>query len=220
MEILSGSIPGDIYCFHRKSNGTYAEGQVLRGANGKPVNVGRASTVVSADWNGDGLVDLIIGNIDGRVFFVPNKGSRQKPVWGTPEPVNADAREIVAQGSRAGPFVADWDGDGKLDLILGSGSGSVVWFRNTGSAKTPRLTLAGTLVEAAPPGNRPPSDLANPKRSGTQPKVCVADWNGDGLLDLIVGDDNNTGNNAFKGWVWVYLRKAPSNTAARTTAAR
>jgi hypothetical protein len=102
--------------------------------------------------------------------------------------------------------VADWDGDGKPDLILGSGSGKVVWFRNTGSAQKPQLTLAGTLVEAAPARQMKAGDI--PKRSGQTTKVWVADWNGDGRPDLIVGDDNNYGN-TYRGFVWVYLRKGP-----------
>ncbi len=48
---------------------------------------------------------------------------------------------------------------------------------------------------------------ATPKRSGPTAKVCVADWNGDGRADLLVGDDNAFGTNTYRGFVWVYLRK-------------
>jgi hypothetical protein len=206
LEILSGSLPGEIYCFHRKPSGAYAAGEALKDTTGKPINVGRASAVAVADWNGDGKPDLIIGNIEGRVFVVLNVGTAQKPAWGRPQPLQADGHDIVAEGTRAGPFVADWDGDGKLDLILGSGSGKVVWFRNIGTAQRPKLTLAGTLVEAAPGKTLSAGEL--PKRSGLTTKVWVADWNGDGRPDLIVGDDNNYGG-VFRGFVWVYLRKGP-----------
>ncbi len=206
LEILSGSIPGEIYCFHRKADGTWDRPQVLKDARGRTNNVGRASAVVSADWNGDGKPDLLVGNIDGEVFLRPNQGTRQKPVWGPPEQLKADGRPMMAQGRRVGPFVADWDGDGKLDLVVGYGSGKVVWYRNLGTAQKPRLTLAGTLVEA-PPQERPKTD-AVPKRSGLTAKVCVADWNGDGRPDLLVGDDNAVGSNSYRGFVWVYLRQA------------
>ncbi len=209
LEILSGSIPGDIYCFHRKSDGTYAAPEILKDVSGKAINVGRASTVVAADWNGDGKADLIIGNIEGGVFLIPNQGTRQKPVWGRAEALKAGRQTIAAEGSRAGPFVADWDGDGKLDLLVGSGSGKIVWYRNTGTIQQPQLTLAGTLVEA-PPAKRPgvADTGGDPTRSGPTTKICVADWNGDGRPDLIVGDDNNVGGKYY-GYVWVYLRKAP-----------
>lgn len=84
LEILSGSLPGEIYCFHRKPNGSYGPGEVLKDTTGKPINVGRASAVAVADWNGDGKPDLIIGNIDGGVFLVLNEGTAQKPAWAAP----------------------------------------------------------------------------------------------------------------------------------------
>ncbi len=179
---------------------------MLKDAKGRTNNVGRASTVVSADWNGAGNPDLLIGNIEGAVFLLPNQGTRQKPVWGAPEKLKADHKPIVAPGQRAGPFVADWDGDGTLDLVLGGGSGQVVWYRNIGTAREPRLTLAGTLVET-PPQKRLEAD-AVPQRSGPTAKVCVVDWNGDGRPDLLVGDDNRFGSNTYRGFVWVYLRQA------------
>ncbi len=206
LEILSGSIPGAIYCFHRKADGSWDRPQVLKDAQGRTNNVGRASTVVSADWNGDGIPDLLIGNIDGAVFLIPNQGTRQKPVWGAPEQLKADDKPIIAEGKRVGPFVADWDGDGKLDLVLGCGSGKVVWYRNVGTAQKPRLTLAGTLVETPPQKRLEPG--AVPQRSGPTAKVCVVDWNGDGQPDLLVGDDNAFGSNTYRGFVWVYLRQA------------
>ncbi len=206
LEILSGSIPGDIYSFHRKSDNTWDKPEILKTARGQNLNVGRASTVVSADWNGDGKPDLVIGNIDGAVFLVVNQGTPKKPAWRDPEPLRADGKPIIAPGERAGPFVADWDGDGKADLVLGSGSGKVVWYRNVGTASSPKLTLAGTLVET-PPQKRLEAG-AIPKRSGTTTKVCVADWNGDGRPDLLVGDDNAFGKNEYRGFIWVYLRQA------------
>ncbi len=211
LEILSGSLPGEIYCFHKKPNGAYGTGEVLKDRTGKAINVGRASAVAVADWNGDGKPDLVIGNIDGGVFVVLNEGTAQRPVWGTPQPLKADGRDIRADGDRAGPFVADWDGDGKLDLVLGGGSGKVVWYRNTGTAQKPQLTLAGTLVEAA--SDKRAVAGSAPKRSGRSAKVWVADWNGDGRPDLIVGDDVDCGNNTFRGYVWVYLRKGPGGQA-------
>ena len=73
MDLLSGSWPGEIYVFNRKRNGVYLAPAKLT-AGGKPLNVGKASAVAVTDWNGDGALDLIVGNIDGQVQLIPSTG--------------------------------------------------------------------------------------------------------------------------------------------------
>jgi hypothetical protein len=211
MDILTGSIAGNIHLFSRKPNGTYAAGVTLKqGDTGKPLNVGRGSTAAAADWDGDGDLDLIIGNAEGVVYLAPNEGTRQKPIWGEPQRLKAASGPITAQDGDAAPCVADWDGDGNLDLLLGSGSGSVVWRRNIGAKTKPELAAPVTLVDPFPQGDqKDAADFDKPKRSRRDSKVCVADWNGDGRPDLIVGDYSyERKGDAYKlhGWVWVYLR--------------
>jgi len=65
----------------------------------------------------------------------------------------------------------------------------VVWYRNVGSRSAPKLAKGITLVQPAPwpssDQNAPPTEDNKP---GVRAKVCVVDWNGDGRLDLLVGD--------------------------------
>ena len=210
-DILSGSWPGEIYAFYRKPNGTYAAPEKLSHAKGRAIKVGSASAVAAVDWSGNGRIDLIIGNIDGAVFLIPNEGTAQKPAFGPATRLNAAGNPIVAEGGDAGPCVADWDGDGKLDLILGSGSGKVTWHRNVGTGAEPKLDAGGVLVDQAGGQFDSAETFNNPNRCGMRTKPRVADWNGDGKPDLLVGDfsyySGGSAGNSQHGWVWVYLRQ-------------
>jgi hypothetical protein len=73
--------------------------------------------------------------------------------------------------------LADLDGDGKPDLVLGvqqsSGvSGSLVWLKNTGGGFAPPTTLVATT-----PGNNK--------------HFAIADFNGDGKLDILYSLDGS-----------------------------
>ena len=202
MDLLSGSYTGELTLFRRNPDGSYAKGETLKGKDGKPINAGKASAVALCDIDTDGDLDLAIGDIDGNVFLLLNEGTPQKPAFGVPLPLKADGKPIQL-GNTAGPCFADWDGDGKIDLLMGAGSGVVAFYKNTGDAKKPKFEFVQNLIEAAPEK----ASAAVPTRSGSRTKVAVTDWNGDGKMDLIVGDFVSAGERDYHGWVWVYLRK-------------
>ena len=66
-DILSGSWPGQLYFFMGLGKGKFAAKQALKDKAGKDIKIERASTVFAADWNGDGKLDLLIGDVQGRV---------------------------------------------------------------------------------------------------------------------------------------------------------
>ena len=174
--------------FEHTSEGTFVNyhGKRFESTPEKPYAItGTASTARAADWDGDGDYDLIVGDIRGKVYLVRNEGTAESYAFGKEEPIRAGGRPIDAR-SKAGPFAADWDGDGDLDLLVGAEDGSVSLYRNTGSAQSPELASVVQLVPRCEryPGSQPPREA----RRGTRAKICVADWNGDGLLDLLVGD--------------------------------
>jgi len=186
------TITGDAE-FKEDKDGHYVEfnGKIYRNTPQKQVLVtGCASSVAVADWNGDGLLDLIVGDIRGHVHVYLNEGTRQRCAFGKPIQLKANGKPIQAPHGDAGPCVADWDGDGLLDLIVGCGDGSVIFYRNSGTAREPKLDEGQVLIAAGAIEYDSEKIPKTPTR-GVRAKVCVVDYNGDGLPDLLVGDLSN-----------------------------
>src|SRR5690606_27367475 len=99
--------------------------------------------------------------------YIENLGGH--PVrWAAPRLIEANGKPIRIMagpnGSVQGPSeakwgyttvsVVDWDHDGRPDLLVNSIWGKVVWFKNTGTRKKPRLS-AGQPVEVEWAGETP-----------------------------------------------------------------
>ena len=82
------------------------------------------------DWNGDGLIDLIVGDDFGHLVWWPNLGSKKSPKFEYSRLIfDADAQPIDV-GTHAAPKVCDWDRDGDRDVLIGTYRNKLVWFEN------------------------------------------------------------------------------------------
>lgn len=184
-DILSGSWPGELYIFRRQPDGSFAAAEKLLDENGKPINLGHSSTVFAVDWNGDGANDLLVGNIMGDVHLVPGRLEAGKLKFTSPQRLEADGKPIQIASGESSPVAADWDDDGRLDLISGSENGRVVWFKNIGTVPEPKLEADRKLIGESPFGWQ---GTPGPREWGIRVRPCVVDYNGDGRLDLLLGD--------------------------------
>lgn len=167
---------------------------------------GALATPAGADWDADGDDDLLVGNTSGRILYFENLGG--KPArWAAPVALKAAGVEIKFEagpnGSIQGPAetkwgyvtlsVADWDHDGRLDLVTNSIWGAVRWFRNVGTAQN-AILAADQPIEITWPGT--PSKPAwawwptAGRELATQWRTTpvVTDWTDDGLNDLVMLD--------------------------------
>lgn len=154
-----------------------------RNPEGVPFGEMHAISVAVVDWDDDGDTDLVAGTADGRVFRWNNLGSRTQAAFAErAEAVAAGGEPLALRGGHAMPTVADWDQDGRWDLVLGGDDGEVAWVRNVGTAGKPTFAAPETLITAADD---------TPGRSRRNALVEVADLDGDGRVDLIVGDQDH-----------------------------
>ena len=119
------------------------------------------------DIDGDGDMDLFVGETSGTINFFRNVGSRSRPDF---ELVSDEYLDIDV-GRRSVPTFLDIDGDGDFDMIVGTESDGLLFFRNTGSISDPTFTEDGSLTDMIP-------TLATP---------AFVDLDDDGAVDLIVG---------------------------------
>lgn len=158
----------------------------IEGQEAQTENICTRPTAV--DWDGDGDLDLVVGNFAGSfyVFHGEGKGKFQPK----PELLKSGDAPLKITGAHSDPVVVDWDGDGDLDLLSGSSNGGVQWAANTaGKGKPPVLKSFEALIQ---PGRQiqygqplKESDLTGPTMST---RVWADDVNSDGKLDLLVGD--------------------------------
>jgi hypothetical protein len=119
------------------------------------------------DIDGDGDLDLFVGEGSGEINFYRNDGGRATPRF----VLVSDAYEGIEAGRRSAPRFLDLDGDGDADLLIGTEAGPPLLYRNLGSATRPRFRRDPGFVLPLPPLSVP----------------VGADLDGDGDPDLVVG---------------------------------
>ncbi len=166
------------------------------------------TTLSVADWDGDGLKDVVLNSILGNVFWYKNLGEKGAPklaqpraievawegepprlAWGWRKP---KGNELLTQW-RTTPVALDWNGDGATDLAMLDAEGYLALYERFKATDE----KGETTLKLAPPkrvfvdGAGKPLRL-NSGRAGAsgRRKICFADYNGDGKLDLLANGSN------------------------------
>lgn len=169
-DMLTGARSGEVFVSINNDNNLHPMFGELIQLNDGDLDVGFNSSPAMVDWNGDGKKDLIVGNKNGKISLFFNKGEDNAPVF-----PSEGLQTLISVDSFAMPFIADWNNDGKFDVICGSGDGKVYIFINEGNAKFPKFGKPQALQV-----NNKELKLPSPT------SVVALDWDDDGKTDLLV----------------------------------
>ncbi len=139
----------------------------------------QGSTPQVVDWNNDRRPDLITGEASGNIrVYLANANGLTAPTY-----VMTGTTTYAAPGRYSKPDVVDWNNDGLKDLVVGDGSGAVSVLLNTGTDDNPTFMAETPLLM----GPDPLTDFLTVASFGGMASPVVADFNGDGMKDLVVG---------------------------------
>ncbi len=193
----------DLICGEFLDSFTYFEN---RGSRNKPkYSIGKKLTYrgksltmdlqmivpVAIDWDQDGDIDLVVGQEDGRIALVENRGLiiEGSPQFLPPKFFQQES-DYVKFGVDSTPVSFDWDGDGDQDILCGNSAGYIGFIQNLGGGASPiwdspkYLDADGEIIRITVGEN---GSIQGPcEAKWGQTVLSVADWNHDGLPDLIV----------------------------------
>ena len=165
----------------------WAKPEILRLANGQPIDVYGYAAPLFADWDGDGDLDLLTCDFIDNYTYFENIGTKSEPAFAAGRPIlDKFLRPIKADLCMVTATVADWDGDGHPDFITCEEDARICIIRNTG-----RVAMGIPVFEE-------PYHLRQERAEvhfGILATPAVVDWDGDGDQDIITG--NSAGYVAF-----------------------
>lgn len=189
--------------------------RILAGPNGSIQGPCEAkwgyTTFTVADWDHDGLLDVVLNSIWGKVLWYRNVGSKTEPQLGaaqnvevqwpgkTPKPEwtwwEPEGKQLATQW-RTTPVVTDFSGDGVNDLVMLDHEGYLALFQRAPASDGTDGSAGSGLTLS--PGKRVFVDVKgeplrlNGRRAGGsgRRKLHAVDWDGDGDLDFLLNSMN------------------------------
>ena len=161
------------------------------------------TTLNVADWNHDSLPDIVVNSIWGKVIWYENTGTRQKPQLASAQPVEVEwpgspprpvwtwwepEDRILATQWRTTPVIVDYDKDGLNDLVMLDHGGYLAMFKRA-KRNGQLILLPGERIFSNETGDPLRMNDGKAGKSGRR-KLCFADWDIDGRLDLMVNSRN------------------------------
>lgn len=129
------------------------------------------SAPVLGDIDGDGDLDMLVGERQGQIALIINQGSPESPSW----ILRDQAYFQIDVGSNSVPRLLDIDEDGDLDLLVGNFAGRVIFYRNNGTKTEPNFAVESTRFGSA--------------KALRNAVPAMFDWSQDKNPDMILGGE-------------------------------
>ncbi|MBF0351093.1 MAG: VCBS repeat-containing protein [SAR324 cluster bacterium] len=170
-DLMIGTYSGKIFAYNNNGTPQKPDWHAITVTPFQP-NQREFSAPTLVDIDGDGDLDLIVGNRTGRLELIKNKGNAQKPDWSIEDLYFAN----VDVGSYSVPVFKDLDQDGDQDLFVGNGKGRIAFYQNMGTARKPHFVLKSTRF----------SQIIVARNAAP----AFFNWNEDPHPDLLIGGNN------------------------------
>ena len=169
-DLVLGDADGKLHLFINTGGGNFQ----LAAPNYHNIDVGQFAHPQLIDVNRDGLTDLIIGEQDGTINFLPNSGSVNNAIfdtiitnWG-----GIDVEQSFISTGFSNPIL--YDSSGVYQLFVGSFTGSIYQFSNIDNNLNGQFTSVNSTA----------SNLWD----GGKSAITMADINNDDQPEMIIGN--------------------------------
>ena len=122
LDMLVGGSDGTLSYYEQESLNSTVFNLVSTGFSG--INVGSNSVPALTDLDSDGLLDLIVGRGDGQMSHYEQASS-----YSLSFNLVKESFSFIDVGDNAAPVFLDMDNDGYLDLLVGTSSGTINYYR-------------------------------------------------------------------------------------------
>jgi len=150
-----------------------------------------------ADLDGDGRPDMFVGSNSGKIMYFKNIGDSANTIqW----KLISDSLPGIQASGHSAPCLAHISSDSLFDLVMGGDTGSISYYKNTGTKESPQFKLVTNSFGKVnlnyyewqdnvwDANGNPIDSFLKPLYSRTAP--TIADMDNNGKPDLVVGSTN------------------------------